>query len=115
MSVFHSRHLSKSGKVNKVTETAFIKANNLTLHVKVEAEREDTIPVIFINSLGSDLRIWDRVVSDFNFESQYRRVRYDKRGHGLSDCPDAPYTIRDHTHDLVGLLEALEVEALEHP
>lgn len=93
-----------------MTETAFIKANNLTIHIKADADYDDPMPVIFINSLGSDLRIWDGVVHKFYFEAQYRLIRYDKRGHGLSDCPDAPYTIRDHTQDLVGVMDALDIQ-----
>ncbi len=64
-------------------------------------------PLVFINSLGTDLRIWDQVVS--YFMDRYRVIRYDKRGHGLSDCPPAPYSIRDHATDLANLLDYLDV------
>jgi len=53
------------------------------------------------------LRIWDEVVP--HFADRYRVIRYDKRGHGLSDCPPAPYTIHDHAKDLAGLLDQLDV------
>jgi 3-oxoadipate enol-lactonase len=36
-------------------------------------------------------------------------VRYDKRGHGLSDATPAPYKMADHVADLAGLLDALQV------
>jgi 3-oxoadipate enol-lactonase len=36
-------------------------------------------------------------------------IRYDKRGHGLSDCPPGPYSIRDLSNDLAGLLAYLHV------
>ena len=64
-------------------------------------------PLVFINSLGTDLRIWDQVVP--HFAERYHIIRYDKRGHGLSDCPPAPYSIRDHATDLANLLDYLEV------
>ena len=32
-------------------------------------------------------------------------VAYDKRGHGLSDIGDAPYSMEDHVSDLEALLE----------
>jgi 3-oxoadipate enol-lactonase len=84
----------------------FTTVNNVTLHYACEGVSEGP-PLVFVNSLGTDLRIWDRVVPHFN--RNYRIIRYDKRGHGLSDCPPAPYSIRDHAADLAGLLDQLEV------
>lgn len=91
-----------------MTQTAFITANDLVLHVNAMPVIQGATPIIFVNSLGSDLRIWDGVVECM--EGNYRLVRYDKRGHGLSDCPDAPYSIRDHTLDLQGLMDALDID-----
>lgn len=65
------------------------------------------MPLVFINALGTDLRIWDGVVP--HFTDRYPVIRFDKRGHGLSDCPPAPYSIRDFSTDLLGLLDHLEV------
>lgn len=84
----------------------FVTINNITLHYTL-AGASDGFPLVFINSLGTDLRIWDKVGS--RFASRYRVIRYDKRGHGLSDCPPAPYSIRDHATDLLGLLDHLAV------
>ena len=85
----------------------FSKINGIVLHYRVEGVG-DGLPLVFINSLGSDLRIWDGMMS--YFAAGYRVVRYDKRGHGLSDCPAGPYSIRDHANDLVGLLDELDIE-----
>ncbi len=84
----------------------FITANGLTLHY-AESGRADGLPLVFANSLGTDFRTWDGVVP--HFADECRIIRYDKRGHGLSDCPPAPYRIEDHADDLVGLLDALEI------
>lgn len=84
----------------------FTIANNITLHYTNEGVTEGT-PLVFINSLGTDLRIWDDVVP--HFSERYYVIRYDKRGHGLSDCPPTPYSIRDHATDLAGLLDQLNV------
>ncbi len=35
----------------------------------------------------------------------YAYLLHDKRGHGLSDLGEAPYSIDDHVDDLIGLLE----------
>ena len=85
----------------------FMTANDLTLHFKREGLRQGQT-LVFINSLGSDLRIWDEVVPALT--DQYDVMRYDLRGHGLSDCPDAPYRISDHTADLNGMLQSLGIE-----
>jgi 3-oxoadipate enol-lactonase len=91
--------------------TRFAAVDSQTIHHRLEGQFTNAmltgIPLVFINSLGSDLRIWDGVIP--YFAEAFPIVRYDKRGHGLSDCPPGPYTLRDHTHDLVGLLTLLEV------
>jgi len=84
----------------------FIASNQITLNM-TRAGRDDGLPLVFINSLGSDLRIWDGVVP--HLVDHAGLIRYDKRGHGLSDCPPAPYSIRDHTEDLHGLLELIGI------
>lgn len=84
----------------------FTTSNGITLHYVSEGI-EDGIPLVFVNSLGTDLRIWDGVVSQL--ADRHPLIRYDKRGHGLSDCPPPPYSIRDHARDLAGLLDFLGV------
>ena len=64
-------------------------------------------PVVFANSLGTDLRLWDAVLP--HLPAGLRLIRYDKRGHGLSDCPDAPYSMGALVSDVEKLLDALEV------
>jgi 3-oxoadipate enol-lactonase len=86
--------------------TQFVSLNGLALNYVTEGLPGGS-PLIFINSLGTDLRIWDDVVSQL--ASHYRIIRYDKRGHGLSDCPPAPYTIREHASDLAALLDYLDI------
>jgi len=82
----------------------FVQLNRLTLHYRLEGEGEPTL--VFLNSLGSDLRIWDGVVATLR---EHRVLRYDLRGHGLSDAPAGPYTLEDHSADLQALLEHLGI------
>jgi 3-oxoadipate enol-lactonase len=92
----------------------FVSIDGLMIHHRFEQhgseqhglELNSGLPVVFINSLGSDLRIWDDVVAMLGRSS----LRYDKRGHGLSDAPTGPYSIADHANDLHGLLEHLKLE-----
>lgn len=80
----------------------FFTHDNVTLHY--ETAGRGTHPLVFINSLGTNLAIWEEVAARFP-----TTVRYDKRGHGLSDAPEAPYTIGDHRRDLEALLNHLNI------
>lgn len=64
-------------------------------------------PVVFANSLGTDLRLWDKVVP--LLPEGLRIIRYDKRGHGLSSCPPAPYAMGALISDVERLMDALKV------
>ncbi|OQP86697.1 3-oxoadipate enol-lactonase [Rhizobium rhizosphaerae] len=65
-------------------------------------------PVIaFINSLGTDFRIWDAVVE--RLSGTYGIVLHDKRGHGLSPAGSEPISIERHAADLLALLDHLGV------
>lgn len=85
---------------------AFARVNGLVLHYRDSGEKE--LPALaFANSLGTDLRIWDAVAGLLG--GKFRLIRYDKRGHGLSDAPPSPYQMTDHVEDLAGLLDFLGV------
>jgi 3-oxoadipate enol-lactonase len=84
----------------------FMIGNGLTTHYTLEGTGEG-IPLVFINALGTDLRIWDGIVQ--HLTGCYPVLRFDKRGHGLSDCPPAPYSIHDFSTDLLGLLDQLDI------
>ncbi|MBF9198008.1 3-oxoadipate enol-lactonase [Microvirga terrestris] len=86
---------------------AFAHVNDIVLHYQVLGGAEGPV-LVFINSLGSDLRIWQEVAPAFT--ERFRVILYDKRGHGLSDAPSAPYSIDDHTDDLIALLDRLAIE-----
>ena len=64
--------------------------------------------LVFSNSLGTDLRIWDDVVAGLS--DRFNIVTYDKRGHGLSGIGDAPYDVALHANDLIGLLDHLGLD-----
>lgn len=80
--------------------------NGLTTHYRVEGTGEG-IPLVFINALGTDLRIWDGVVP--YLADLHPVLRFDKRGHGLSGCPPAPYAMHDFSNDMLGLLDQLDI------
>jgi 3-oxoadipate enol-lactonase len=86
---------------------AFARVNGIVLHHEVRGEADRPV-IAFANSLGTDFRIWN-AVADW-LEDRYRLVLYDKRGHGLSEAPPAPYALTDHVHDLAALLDHLGIE-----
>lgn len=70
------------------------------LHYRLSGA-QDGLPLVLVNSLGTNLHIWDDVLPAL--EPRCRVLAYDKRGHGLSDAPEGPYSLDDHVADLVGL------------
>ncbi|MEM7269758.1 MAG: 3-oxoadipate enol-lactonase [Pseudomonadota bacterium] len=68
------------------------------------AEQGDGAPVLFSNSLGTDFRIWDKVLD--LLPKGVRAIRYDKRGHGLSDVSGRDWSMGDHVADAAAVLEA---------
>ena len=87
---------------------AFARANGGVAHFADEGPR-NARPIVFGNSLGTDFRIWDEVARPL---AQFARVvRYDKRGHGLSELRPESAAIADFARDLAALLDALEVPA----
>jgi 3-oxoadipate enol-lactonase len=63
--------------------------------------------VVFANSLGTDLRLWDKVMP--LLPPHLRLIRYDKRGHGLTTAPPAPYAMGALVTDLERLMDHLGV------
>ena len=61
--------------------------------------------LVLSNSLGSSVRMWDKVLAAL--EGQYRVLRYDTRGHGKSGIPPGPYTLDQLAGDVLFLLDHL--------
>lgn len=81
--------------------------DGIRLHYRIDGDR-DGAPVVFANSLGTDLRLWDKVIARLP-QTGLKFIRYDKRGHGLSECPDAPYAMGALVRDAEMLMEHLGV------
>ena len=64
--------------------------------------------IVFINSLGTDFRIWDGVVD--LLEGGWGVLRYDMRGHGLTGVGPVPYTMDGLAGDLASLLHHNGIE-----
>lgn len=80
----------------------FARINGTLLHFRLVGP-EGAPALVFVNSLGTDARIWDDAIAALSVHC--RCLSYDKRGHGLSDAPAGDYTLDDHLDDLTGLLD----------
>ncbi len=73
--------------------------------IHVQTDGPDGAPtVVFANSLGTDLRLWHKVLP--LLPQGLRFVRYDKRGHGLSGVDADSRDIADHISDAIAVIEA---------
>ena len=81
--------------------------NGIKVHYRDEGPKEG-LPVVFSNSLGTDFRVWDALLP--HLPMGLRIIRYDKRGHGLSEAPDAPYFMGDLVQDAASLMDHLGVK-----
>ncbi|MFT3973937.1 MAG: 3-oxoadipate enol-lactonase [Amaricoccus sp.] len=77
--------------------------NGVRLHHVVTGD-PDGLPLVFANSLGTDFRIWDKVIA--GLPAGLKILRYDMRGHGLSDAPDGEYPMAELVADVAGLMDA---------
>ena len=74
-----------------------------------ELEGNPSNPILmFSNSLGTTLKMWDRQSSAFR--TTFQLLRYDSRGHGKSDSPAGEYSIELLGQDVVELLDELRIE-----
>jgi 3-oxoadipate enol-lactonase len=78
----------------------FASINGTVLHYRLSGAA-DGLPLILVNSLGTNFQIWDDLLRPL--EQRFRVLAYDKRGHGVSDAPAGPYSLDDHVADLLGL------------
>ena len=79
---------------------------DVQLHYRTDGPA-DGPPVVFANSLATDLRLWDPLLP--LLPAGLRIIRYDKRGHGLSSLPRPPYSMGALVKDAERLLDHLQV------
>lgn len=78
-----------------------------TIHYEVSG-REGAPWLVFSNSLGTNLGMWDGQVAAL--ADDYRILRYDSRGHGRSSAPEGPYTIELLGRDALAVMDAAGVD-----
>lgn len=85
-----------------------IPRGDATIAARVDGvESPDAPTIVFANSLGTDMRIWDGVLP--HLAEGLRIVRFDNRGHGGSSVTPAPYSMGMLVSDAEAVCDALEV------
>jgi len=85
-----------------------VELNGLTFRCKVDGEAPDAPWVIFSNSLGTDLTVWDAQVAAL--AGRFRILRYDQRGHGGTGVPSGPCDFAQLGDDALALLDRFGIE-----
>src|SRR5258705_13391261 len=68
---------------------------------------EDLPLIVFSNSLGTNLNLWDDQVAALG---GFRVLRYDTRGHGQSAVTAGDYSIEMLGRDVLALLDFLDID-----
>ncbi len=85
----------------------FLVADGTRLAYRIDGP-DDAPTLVLLNSLGTDMRMWDPQVALLSHT--LRIVRYDCRGHGSSDVPPRSYTLERFGLDLLALFDTLRIE-----
>jgi 3-oxoadipate enol-lactonase len=85
----------------------FTNINGNNIHYQYLDNQQDTT-FVFINSLGTDFRIWDGVVDILKSHGDI--LRYDKAGHGLSSLNDSVFKIENFANDVLALMDFLKIQ-----
>jgi 3-oxoadipate enol-lactonase/4-carboxymuconolactone decarboxylase len=80
--------------------------NGNPMHYQLDGLEQGPV-VLFSNSLGADLTMWDAVAD--KMLTHFRILRYDTRGHGKTPTSFGPVSIDDLGQDVIGLLDALKI------
>jgi len=88
-----------------------VEAPDVTLHIRVHFHKNPRAPaVILVNSLLTNLSMWDRVVPAF--ADNYTLITFDQRGHGQSSCPPTKSTISRLAQDIGSILDYLQIKVV---
>ena len=84
-----------------------LKSGLEVIHFDDRGPKED-FAIIFLNSLGTDFRVWDKLLDVLG--ERFRTVRIDKRGHGLSTNYKNDISIESLAKDVCNLVDYLNLK-----
>lgn len=77
--------------------------DGVRLYWRVDGE-EDRPPLVLLNSIGTDLSLWDACLP--HLLPAFRVLRLDTRGHGASDAPGGDYDLAMLAADVAAVMDA---------
>jgi 3-oxoadipate enol-lactonase len=83
----------------------FARLNDVTHHYQLFGSPLSRQLVVFVNSLGTDFRIWRDIV--VRLAGDFAVLTYDFRGHGLTETGTGPYSMPLLASDLAALLDLI--------
>ena len=79
------------------------------IEVNYELHGKEGAPwLVLSHSLACTVRMWDPQVAAF--QSRFRILNYDMRGHGATSAPQGPYSLDLLADDVLGLMKQLKIE-----
>lgn len=96
-----------------MTRSFYVERDGLRLHATEEGDLNGPI-VVLVHGYPDDSEVWDGVAGQL--ASEFRILRYDVRGAGLSDVPRkrADYRMKELVADLLAVVDAVEENASFH-
>ena len=85
----------------------FVDSQHAQIHYSLEGSTSKPV-LVFANSLGTDLSMWDPQVPE-SLKS-LRALRHDTRGHGKSSVTPGPYSIEQLAKDVAALADSLKLD-----
>ena len=83
------------------------KVKDIEMYYEITGEGEY---LLLIHGLGSSTRDWEEQVPIFS--QKYQVITLDLRGHGKTDKPKGPYSMRMFAEDIAELLKKLEIKSI---
>jgi 3-oxoadipate enol-lactonase len=84
-----------------------MKANGIQMNYELSGKKESPL-IVLSHSLASSLVMWNPQMDALN--PHFQVLRYDMRGHGKTDVTPSPYTLELLAEDVIGLLDALDID-----
>ncbi len=88
-----------------------IQVRDVAIHYELDGP-DDAQVLMLHHSLATSHQMWENLA--IALTQVHRVLRFDARGHGLTDGPDGPYDFELLAGDVTGLMDALGIEKAHH-
>jgi len=84
----------------------FVKTNDINLYYEIHGKGE---PLVLVSGFALDHLAWLKFIEPLS--KHFQVILLDNRGCGQSDAPEGGYNPKMFAEDIIGLLDALEIES----